>query len=214
MPKQFVSLLDRPVLAHTIRAFSDLPGCVQIIVAVEERWRSVAEECARELEIVWFIEGGAERQHSIANAIEAVRGEPELVLVHDAARPCVSRPLIERVIAAASEFGAAIPALPIAETVKRVNSDGVVTETIPRDELRAAQTPQGFRRDLLQSAYAHAAEHGLSATDDASLVEAYGAEVHVVEGDPANLKITYPSDLARAVEALGWKVEAEGKEAK
>lgn len=187
-----------PVLAHTLRAFAPVEGCTEMIVAIDETWRDTATECATGLENVRFVAGGTERQHSIANALAQLSGQPDLVLVHDAARPCASGALIRRVIAAAWEHGAAIPALPINETVKRVSSEGIILETIPRSELRAAQTPQGFHRELLRAAYHHAAAHALAVTDDASLVEAYGAPVHIVPGETGNIKITLPEDFERA----------------
>jgi 2-C-methyl-D-erythritol 4-phosphate cytidylyltransferase len=202
IPKQYVQLLGRPILAHTLGAFADVAGCSEIVIAVNAEWRGAAEDAAVGVPGVRFASGGAERQHSIANALAALQTTPDLVLVHDAARPCISRTLIERVIAAASEHGAAIPALPINETVKRVNTEGVIIETIPRAELRAAQTPQGFRRELLTAAYAYAAAHQIAGTDDASLVEAYGAEVRVVEGEWENIKVTMPDDFRRAEEVL------------
>jgi 2-C-methyl-D-erythritol 4-phosphate cytidylyltransferase len=197
-PKQYVEIAGAPVLAHTLRAFAAVPGCTGIIVAIDEEWRAVAERCAEGLDGVRFVAGGSERQHSIANALAALPGDPDLILVHDAARPCVSRALVERVVAAAAEYGAAIPALPINETVKRVGADGVIIETVPRANLRAAQTPQGFRRGLLIEAYAHATTTGIIATDDSSLVEALGHDVRVVDGEPGNIKITLPEDFGRA----------------
>ncbi len=201
-PKQYVELLGRPVLAHTLAAFSGLPGLLRIVVAVDPARLATARLCAEGLSDVEFVQGGSERQHSIANALELIGDEPELVLVHDAARPCASASLIERVVEAAARHGAAIPALPIAETVKRIDAAGRVIETVPRESLRAAQTPQGFRRELLADAYRHAAAHRLLGTDDASLVEAYGASVAVVEGELTNLKITYADDFGRAEEIL------------
>jgi len=198
IPKQYVELAGMPVLAHTLRAFAGLENCTEMIVAIDEGWRTTAERCALGLKDVRFIEGGAERQHSIARALADLSGAPDLVLVHDAARPCVSRGLIDRVMAAAERYGAAIPAMPLNETVKRVSAEGIILETIPRAELRAAQTPQAFRRELLVAAYRYADEHGIMATDDASLAEAYGAPVHVVEGEPDNIKITLPGDFKRA----------------
>jgi len=202
VPKQYVDLLGEPVLLHTIRAFAALPECAEIIVAIDEAWRDKAERMTRGAGNLRFVAGGSERQHSIANALAAVRADIGLVLVHDAARPCVSHALIERVLGMAARHGGAIPVLPINETVKRVDADGVIIETIPRAELRAAQTPQGFGRELLLRAYRHAAEHHLTATDDASVVEAYGHAVHVVEGEWSNLKITLPDDFRRAEEIL------------
>ncbi len=201
-PKQYVELLGSPVLAHTLRAFAGIPGCREIVVAIDQAWRTTAERCAEGLPHVRFIEGGSERQHSIANALASCSSEIDLVLVHDAARPCVSRTLIERVLEAAERHGAAIPALPINETVKRVGPDGIILATVPRAELYAAQTPQGFHRTLLHRAYQHASQRGATGTDDASLVEALGAAVHVVAGEPGNIKITIPEDFERAERTL------------
>lgn len=202
IPKQYVPLLGRPVLAHSIACFTALDECREIVVAIDEAWRAVAEECASGDARVSFVSGGAERQHSIAGALDRLDGRSDLVLVHDAARPCASPALITRVIEAARERGAAIPALPINETVKRVDPRGVILETVPRAELRAAQTPQAFHLGLLRAAYAYAATHGIIGTDDASLVEAYGAAVHVVEGEWGNIKITLPEDFERAEKIL------------
>jgi 2-C-methyl-D-erythritol 4-phosphate cytidylyltransferase len=202
VPKQYVELLGVPVLTRTLRAFAELPDCLRIVVAVAPDWAERARSCAGEMEKVVFVEGGAERQESIARAIDSADPSSDLLLVHDAARPCLSRRLIERVVEAAERFGAAIPTLPIAETVKRVDDDGVIVETIPRDRLLTAQTPQGFRTDLLRAAYAHARSRGILGTDDASLVEAYGAPVRVVDGETENIKITYPDDFRRAEEFL------------
>jgi len=134
-----------------------------------------------------------------------VRGDASIVLVHDAARPCVGRALIERVVEAAETHGAAVPVVAIAETVKRVDANGMIVGTIPRSELRLAQTPQGFERALLERAYSNADEHRIVATDDASLVEALGVGVAAVEGDADNLKITLPGDFERAAAILKAK---------
>lgn len=198
IPKQYVELLGVPVLAHTLRAFATMKECEEIVIAIDRTWRATAEQCADGIAHVRFVPGGEERQYSIANALRDLGGNPELVLVHDAARPCVPRAMVERVLRAANEYGAAVPAMAITETVKRVNDDGRVTETIERGNLRAVQTPQGFRRELLASAYRHAALRGIVGTDDASLVEAYGARVQVVDGSLDNIKITVPEDFKRA----------------
>jgi 2-C-methyl-D-erythritol 4-phosphate cytidylyltransferase len=202
IPKQYVDLLGEPVLTHTLRAFAGIPGCRRIVVAIDEGWRDRAELAARNIPGVLFVAGGAERHDSIANALAMIDDDEDIVLVHDAARPCASRELIERVIESAAEHGGAIPAVPINETVKRVGRDGVIIETIPRAELRAAQTPQGFHGGLLRAAYHHAAGLRFAATDDASVVELYGQRVHVVEGEWSNLKITHPEDFRRAEEIL------------
>lgn len=198
VPKQYLPLLGKPVLWHSIRAFSQLEQCVEIVIAVNPEWKAVAEECGEGVDGVTYVDGGNQRQHSIANGLQGLRTTPELILVHDAARPCVSRGLIEHVVQAAAAHGAAIPGLPIPETVKQVDRNGLIVATIPRDELRTAQTPQGFRRELLLSAYAHAALHNILGTDDSSLIEILGHPVHVVEGELTNLKITYAEDVKKA----------------
>jgi 2-C-methyl-D-erythritol 4-phosphate cytidylyltransferase len=141
------------------------------------------------------VAGGAERQDSVRAGLAALPPEVEWVAVHDAARPWVRPDDVSRVIRAARETGAAILAVPCADTVKRVK-EGRVIETPPRNELWAAQTPQVFRRDWLEEAHAKAAAEGARGTDDASLVEALGLPVAVVPGDPSNRKVTTREDLA------------------
>lgn len=202
LPKQYLPLLGKPVLWHSIRAFSQMEECVEVVVAVNPEWQAVAEECGEGIEQMTYVAGGTERQHSIANGLQGLRTAPDIILVHDAARPCVSRWLVQQVAQTAAAYGAAIPALPIPETVKRIDSNGAIVATIPRHELRTAQTPQGFRRQLLLAAYAHAALHNILGTDDSSLVEALGHPVQIVEGEPTNLKITYPEDVRKAERIL------------
>lgn len=202
IPKQYVHVLGEPVLRHTVRAFLDLEGCAEVVIAIDETWKEKAEEAVAGLPNVRFTAGGSERQHSIRNGLDALASDPEIVLVHDAARPVVSAALIGRVLFAAASRGAAIPALPIGETVKLVNADGTVARTVPRDGLCTAQTPQGFRTDLLRRAYDHARRTGFVGTDDASLVEHLGEPVITVRGDGGNIKITWSEDFGRVEEEL------------
>jgi 2-C-methyl-D-erythritol 4-phosphate cytidylyltransferase/2-C-methyl-D-erythritol 2,4-cyclodiphosphate synthase len=146
---------------------------------------------------VTLVPGGERRQDSVANAFAAVGPEADIVLVHDAARPFVSADVITRAIEAAAAHGAAIVAVPVSDTVKRVAQDGVIAETLPRDEIFLAQTPQAFRRDVLGAAIA-AGRTAATATDEAMLAEAAGHRVHVVVGDSTNVKITTAADLERA----------------
>lgn len=203
LPKQYVELCGAPMLRHTLERFAAMPECAEMIVAVGHADLERAREAAAGFARLTLVEGGATRQHSIANALGWIRSKADIVLVHDAARPCVSQSLIRRVAAAAAEHGAAIPVMPIAETVKRIDERGRVIETLDRSELRAVQTPQGFDHDLLQRAYAHAAEHGIGATDDASLVEAIGEPVVAVDGEASNIKVTVAEDFAVAERWLG-----------
>jgi 2-C-methyl-D-erythritol 4-phosphate cytidylyltransferase len=203
IPKQYVELLGASVLSHTLRAFASVPGCSGIVVAIDEAWRAEAEKSADGIEMVRLVSGGSERQHSIARALEALDPDIPVILVHDAARPAVTRDLIERIVAAAAEHGAVIPTMPLAETIKRVDDDGWIVETIPRHTLRSAQTPQGFRREILIHAYEHAASSGLLGTDDASLVESAGHPVLTIMGESSNIKLTLPEDFERLERVMG-----------
>jgi 2-C-methyl-D-erythritol 2,4-cyclodiphosphate synthase len=143
-----------------------------------------------------MVDGGAQRQDSVRNALSHPELSGNLIAIHDAVRPNVSRELIERVCEAASKSGAAIPALPARDTVKRSVDNLRIRETLPRHEIWLAQTPQVFDADLIRRAHATALADGFNGTDDASLVEYIGGEVELVEGDPKNIKITSPEDLA------------------
>jgi 2-C-methyl-D-erythritol 4-phosphate cytidylyltransferase len=145
---------------------------------------------------VTVVEGGARRQDSVLAGVVAARSlGASTVAVHDGARPLVSPALFDQTLDAAEHAGAAIAAVPIVDTVKRVR-DAQVVETVPRDELWAAQTPQAFVIDRLLAAFAEADRRSLTVTDEAGLFEALGWPVVVVPGDPMNLKLTYPGDLA------------------
>jgi 2-C-methyl-D-erythritol 4-phosphate cytidylyltransferase/2-C-methyl-D-erythritol 2,4-cyclodiphosphate synthase len=195
LPKQFVDLGGgRTMLDMSIAAFLATPEVREVVVAVPPGYvdRVVATDRVR------VVEGGARRQDSMANAFALVSAQADVVLVHDAARPWVSRRLIVETIAAAATYGAAIAAVPVRDTVKRtfrVGGQTAVRETLPRDEIVLAQTPQGFRRDILADAVAAAA---MDVTDESMLVERAGIPVHVVPGDPDNVKVTTPEDLMNA----------------
>ena len=202
IPKQFVEIHGQTVLGHTLDAFMAIPECVQVVIALDPFWVQRGKEIIAEHTNVQIVEGGSERQDSIHNALEVLAPELDTVLVHDAARPLVSKALIYRILAAVSEHGAAIPGLPVTETLKQVDEHGNVVQTIPRKGLYTVQTPQGFRADLLRHAYANSVRRGLRGTDDATLVEQLGEKVVVVDGEPENLKITWAEDFAKASEFL------------
>lgn len=143
-------------------------------------------------------EGGKERFDSVAKALAQVKAEAEFIAVHDAVRPCLTDELVNAVFAKATQTGAAMLAVPVSDTLKRVNTAQQVEETVPRDGLWHAQTPQVFRRDLLVEAYAKRSALGGPLTDDAQLIEALGHPVAIVEGSPMNLKITTKADLIMA----------------
>jgi 2-C-methyl-D-erythritol 4-phosphate cytidylyltransferase len=148
------------------------------------------------------IEGGAERTDSVARALEVVDPSCEFVAVHDAARPCPTAELIDAVFAAARAHGAAVPGLPVVDTLKRLDAAGLAIATVPRAGLIAVQTPQAFRRDLLLRAYARRTRVAGTVTDDAQLVEALGQTCRVVDGSPLNFKITTRADLRLAAAIL------------
>ena len=199
VPKPFLKLNGITILEHTIRSFARVDCVAELIVATSADWFKEVEEILEkyrdQAERVLVVEGGAERQHSIYNALQVVSPNTELVAVHDAVRPFMSARLIEACADRASEAGGAIIAVPAKDTIKRVNSVNEITETPDRRELWQAQTPQIFQRQLLVSAYEKARQDNFVGTDDASLVERTGRKVEVVEGDRRNLKITYPIDL-------------------
>jgi 2-C-methyl-D-erythritol 4-phosphate cytidylyltransferase len=205
MSKQFAELAGVPILVHTLRKFAKAPRVKEIFLAMRaaeaEKFRPRLEE-ERLGKPVHIVEGGEHRQESVANALAAVKAQADdIVLVHDAVRPFVEQDCIEAVIDAAAKHGAAIAAVPAVDTIKQVErtaEDAVVRATIPREHIVLVQTPQGFRYSLLQAAFAEAARDGFAGTDEASVVERAGHEVHVVMGSPRNLKITTPGDLQLA----------------
>jgi 2-C-methyl-D-erythritol 4-phosphate cytidylyltransferase/2-C-methyl-D-erythritol 2,4-cyclodiphosphate synthase len=197
----------RPLLAWTLEAIAAAPEIQRIvIVTAPDRVAAIAESAWLPASVVDVVPGGTRRQESVhAGFVAFDRFAPDergIVLVHDGARPLVTPALVGEVAAETARYGAAIPILPVAETLKRIDGD-LVGGTVERAGLGAAQTPQGARRDLLRDAYARFPPDGPDTwTDEASLLEAIGVPVRVVPGDPANLKITLPDDLARAEAVL------------
>jgi 2-C-methyl-D-erythritol 4-phosphate cytidylyltransferase len=194
-PKAFARLNDRPLIAESLERLDGSEWIEGIVVAAPPEWEEpcilVAEEVAAS-KVSETVTGGDSRTGSVRRALEEVPGEAAVVLVHDAARPLVTEGVIERVITALEEgWDAAVPALPVSDTVKRVDGEAVV-ETLDRGRLVAVQTPQAFVADALRRALATGAE----ASDCAALVEAQGGRVRIVAGDPQLVKITDASDLA------------------
>ena len=208
--KVFASLLDKPVWQWSLSPFLKRDDVVQRIVVVHPDMLDWFKEKFGPMLMVQEIEvvaGGAERADSVLSGLNRVRPEVEFVAVHDAARPVLDAKSIDRVFAKAVETGAAILAQPINATLKRVEpgqsstGEGRIIETVPRDRLWGAQTPQVFRADLLRKAYQKSAGRA-AATDEAQLVEQSGTPVHVVAGSPLNIKITLREDLEFAKFAL------------
>lgn len=206
--KQFTELGGTPILFHTLRKFVASPRVAEIFVALRKDeirgFRARLETEAQDIlqKKIDLVEGGEHRQHSVANALGAIAAAPDdVILVHDAVRPFVTPGIIDEVIEGARKHGAAIAGLPAIDTVKQVErtADGaLITATVPRERVVMAQTPQGFRYDILKKAFDEAAADGFMGTDEASLVERSGREVAVVMGSPRNLKITTPSDMELA----------------
>jgi 2-C-methyl-D-erythritol 4-phosphate cytidylyltransferase len=161
---------------------------------------------------VQIADGGSERFESVANALALVKPEADCVAIHDAVRPCLTEELIDAVFAKAEQTGAALLAVPVSDTLKRIDAERQVHETVSRQGLWLAQTPQVFRRDWLTDAYAHRGKASREITDDAQLLEAAGHKVHVVEGSSTNVKITTKADLhlAEAVIKSRPKPKASG----
>ena len=202
--KQDIRVGARSVLRWTLDVFEAVPEVAGVVVAVPVEdvpgWRRRLRSCRK---VHAVVAGGAERQESVARGLAAVPGAAVWVLVHDGVRPCITRDLVHRVVAATRAHGAAVAALPVAETLKR-GAGGWVKATVPRDGLWAIQTPQGFRAEWLREAHRRAMAEGVLGTDDAALVERLGAPVHLVPGLPGNVKITRPEDLPFARRLLAY----------
>ena len=201
--KPFAPLANRAVWLHSAERFLNRNDVVQLIlvIAPEDRddffFKFGSNVAILGIEVV---NGGKERFDSVAAALEKVKPEAEFVCIHDAARPCLADAWIDRVFEAAQKTGAAIFALPVAGTLKRVGENHRISETVSREGLWEAQTPQVFRRELIEQAYAQ--RGGFRATDDAQLVERLGKPVTVVPGSPLNLKIATKEDQRLAEQAL------------
>jgi 2-C-methyl-D-erythritol 4-phosphate cytidylyltransferase len=206
--KQFTELGGTPILIHTLRKFAGVDAVSEIWIALREneiegfRERSKKEAPDLLKKRIELVVGGEHRQQSVEHALNAISAAPDdIVLVHDAVRPFVTSEIIHDVIEAAKKYGAAIAGLPAIDTVKQVErtSEGaIIKSTIPRAGVVLAQTPQGFRYDVIKKAFDEAASDGFLGTDESSLAERSGHEVAVVMGSPRNIKITNPGDMELA----------------
>jgi 2-C-methyl-D-erythritol 4-phosphate cytidylyltransferase len=204
-PKQFLALDGVPILIHSLRAFAAVDRVTAIYVAVRKTEIERVEGQVADYGFasrVHVVEGGDNRQESVAHALNALpASEDDIVLVHDAVRPLIDAATIERTVDAVAEHGAAIVGLPAVDTIKQVQRTAhgaLITSTIPREFIVQAQTPQGFRFGLLKKAFTEATADGFIGTDEASVVERAGLPVAVVAGSQVNLKITQPGDLELA----------------
>jgi 2-C-methyl-D-erythritol 4-phosphate cytidylyltransferase/2-C-methyl-D-erythritol 2,4-cyclodiphosphate synthase len=206
-PKQYLDCAGRPLIAHTLEALAASFPFQAIIVVIRPDDRALYDQAAAHLSpsVAAALRspamGGATRQQSVLAGLEALaaEAEPDIVLIHDAARPFPSKDLVARAIEAASRHGAAAPGTAMSDTVKQVDADGRVLATPPRSALRAVQTPQAFRFPLILAAHRRAAAAGVGdLTDDVAVAEWAGAPAYVFEGDPANVKVTTMQDLEAA----------------
>ncbi|KXG08707.1 2-C-methyl-D-erythritol 4-phosphate cytidylyltransferase [Anoxybacillus sp. P3H1B] len=206
MNKLLIELQHQPVIIHTLKVFEQDDDCRGIIMVVNETERPLFVELLKKFgikKVISIVSGGIERQHSVYNGLQAVK-EGEIVLIHDGARPFIRLEKIHELVKEAQEHGAAIPAVPMKDTVKKVRN-GMAEETVERSSLWAVQTPQAFRVSLVLEAHKRAQEEGYIGTDDASLVERMGKKVKIVEGDYRNIKLTTPDDLLFAEAILSLK---------
>jgi 2-C-methyl-D-erythritol 4-phosphate cytidylyltransferase len=211
--KQFLHLQGIPVLAHTLGVFDKSPEVDGVVLVVAPQQRQALKEhvlgpypCRKLLGVV---DGDSERQGSVARGLEAVPGDSELIVIHDGVRPLVSLDLLGAVLKAANDHGAALAAMPAGDTVKRAKGE-VVVETVERETIWLAQTPQAFQANLLRLAYEKASRDKLMVTDDAALVERLGVSVHLVPGSPENIKVTTPTDLVVAEAILAKREQGTG----
>jgi 2-C-methyl-D-erythritol 4-phosphate cytidylyltransferase/2-C-methyl-D-erythritol 2,4-cyclodiphosphate synthase len=204
-PKQYLPLAGRPVLRHSLETFARHPQVRAVRVVVQAEDRARYEAAAAGLPLLTPVQGGSTRQESVRLGLESlVELAPRYVLIHDAARPLVDAALIDRTIAPLAEVAGAIASLPMADTVKR-GAGGLIAETIDRQALRRAQTPQSFR--FAEILAAHRAAAGRELTDDAAVAEAAGLKVALVDGSEENFKVTTEADLSRAQHLLSPAVD-------
>ena len=205
VPKQFLELDGVPLVVFTLRRLAQSEAISEFLVAtraeeVEGLEKRLAKESLGRRKI-HVVRGGETRQHSVGNALAQVAPGTELVLVHDAVRPLVTRELVDRVIAEARARGAAILGIPAIDTVKEVRRSSLpedvalISATVPRERIVLAQTPQVFSLALLREAFALAEKDGVTASDEAAVVERLGRDVYVVQGSERNIKITRPADM-------------------
>lgn len=203
--KNFSLILGKPVLAHTLYPFEACPLVDAIILVIKPEDR---DYCVKEVverygfkKVCAIVDGGAERQDSVANGLAAIKDGADVIVVHDGARPLATPDIIEAAINKAASEGAAIVAVPVKDTIKEV-SDGLVVRTLPRQSLWAVQTPQAFKVDIIRRAHEAARRDGFYGTDEAALVERLGMNVSIVAGSYENLKITTDEDLIVATAIL------------
>ena len=196
--KLFLEVAGRPVVAHTWARFDAAPDVGEIVLVVRAGMEAAFQEIAATLDLkkpFRLTVGGAERQDSVWNGLQAVSAGAEVVAIHDGARPCVAQELIASVFSAARKFGAAVAAQRVTDTIKQSDDGATIARTVERAKLWSVQTPQAFRVEVIRQAIAAARERGLNFTDDTAACELIGQPVKLVESRQPNPKVTVPGDL-------------------
>lgn len=196
--KLFLEVAGRPVVAHTWQRFVQAKDIDEIVLVVRDGMQSAFQELAAQCGLnkpFRLVVGGAERQDSVWNGIEALTPATEIVAIQDAARPCTSATIISATISAAREMGAAVAAMPVTDTIKETSDGKIITRTLDRSKLWAVQTPQTFRVEVIRRALATVRQKGLHVTDDTAACEVIGQPVKLVAGTRPNPKVTVPADL-------------------
>lgn len=197
--KPFIPIFGKPILAYTIEKFEQCKFIEKIYLIVNQEERDF---CSKDIILKYnfskvqeLIEGGETRQDSVYNGLKVLDPDTDIVVIHDGARPLVEETIIQESIEAAQEYGAAIAAVPLKDTVKKSRKDFFINETLNREEIWRAQTPQTFKYDIILSAYHQSYKEKFFATDDAAIVERYGHKVKMIIGSEENIKITTPFDI-------------------
>ena len=197
--KPYLQLLEKPILTHTISVFDQNPVVDTIHVIVNpsdfELCQSIAIVPYGFQKVTNLIPGGETRQDSVFNGLQSLPSDADFVIVHDGVRPFVTDDIIDSCLEAAEEWGAAVAAVPVKDTIKVADADGFIVDTLNRSRLWAVQTPQSFKKDLLLKAHQRARQARLNVTDDATLVEQLGFRVRLIAGSHRNLKVTTAEDL-------------------
>ncbi len=199
IPKQFVQIGGIPIIVRTLLKFETCPDIDEIIIVARDSDIETVKRISAEYKITkltHIVKGGATRQASVLNGINAALGK--FVFIHDAARPFVTTEQISEVVNETHRFGAAALGVPVMDTLKTVKNDGMILETVDRENKYYIQTPQGFEIEMIRNAHRDAEKNGVSVTDDCALAELFGASVKVVKGSPLNIKLTTPEDMVLA----------------
>ena len=211
VPKQFMTLAGQCIITRVVKPFASTGAVTQIVVVVPPRFIELTRRMLRRQgwkKTITVVAGGRDRQESVWNGLEAFTVKPEIVLVHDAVRPFVTKELIRRVITMTRRYRAVVVAVPVTDTIKLEGVEGFAGRTVDRSRLWSAQTPQGFQYETLVRAERAARRSGYRGTDEASLVERLRVPVRIVRGEPGNIKITTKTDMDLAYAfAKKWKRE-------